>query len=649
MTLEPVTLLKTYYAAKDAYYEGNPVMTDSEFDAIEHKLAASNPEILNDIGSVERGGKTLLPTPMGSLNQLQDQGALDRWLAKFPTKTKIVSTEKIDGNSCLLQYKAGRLVNSYSRGNGTHGANNIRHTSKMSNIPRVLYGGETCTVRGELVIRRADWVIVQKIAAKGYGSNPGKTYANSRNFVAGFMNASESNPALYPYFVFVAFETNEPKLSKSDMLDLLSSNAFTIPLFTVFDKDAYSFEQYQTMVAKMIKNSDYELDGVVIDINNFSLRDQAVDLTDLNPSHARKIKQPSKAVSTTVTMIEWNVSKDGLLKPIVHFDPVELTGVTIRKASGYNAKNVFDRGIGVGAIVLITRQGDVIPRVDEVVVSVKADMPDHCEWDENEVELISNSTAHGAEIAKQRLEYFFSKMEIDFMGTGNVQKLIHAGINNAEKAIKSVDQFGAICGENGRKSAAIMREKLAATTPERFLAAIGVFGRGIGERKLKALFAVIPFKNFMRGQVTENQIVAVDGFEIRTAEKILSRLPTMITQLNLIDKGVTFMKETTQTVVTTGKFVGQVFCPTGVRFIPEIAAKITSQGGVITDTFNSSVTTLVAKDPDSNSGKVEKAKKKGIPVISLAQLQESFYAKVIPLMMLVLRLILDSRHAKVFL
>jgi len=152
--------LNLYYKAKVAYYEGDPIMCDDAFDHLERELIKTNPEILLTVGSAERGGKVPLPRAMGSLNQVHDQRELELWMNKNPGDK--IALEKIDGNSCLVEYKNGKFVNSYSRGDGLQGANNSRHLIYTS-IPKFV-NGFTGTVRGELVIPKQHWETVKALA-----------------------------------------------------------------------------------------------------------------------------------------------------------------------------------------------------------------------------------------------------------------------------------------------------------------------------------------------------------------------------------------------------------------------------------------------------------------------------------------------------
>jgi NAD-dependent DNA ligase len=426
---------------------------------------------------------------------------------------------------------------------------------------------------------------------------------------------------LYKYFKFVAFEIIDTKLSKQQMISALSAAGFTVPVTDVITLRNLTFDICRKLCGELVDGSKFEADGIVVDIDAPSSRDQSVDSDDLNPSHAIKIKPEAGAATTMITEVEWCASKDGLLKPTLHFEPVQLAGVTIRKASGYNAKYVFDNGIGPGAVVIIKRMGDVIPKCDEVIVAAEVEMPTHAQWGETMVDLYTTNAAHQIEIDKQILEHFFAKLEVEHVGAGNVEKLYAYGITNPIDAIAANQHvYTEGFGSNGKKAHTSLHGKLDCITPERLFAALGSFGRGMGERKLKALFNVIPHTTVLAGKVSVEQITSIDGFEAKSARKILDSIDDACEQWEAVRSYVTLTAP--KAAVTGGALSGQVFCPTGVRLSPDMVEKITSQGGVVTDTFSSKVTTLVAKDKNSGSSKIQKALDKGVKVISLDQLKD---------------------------
>jgi NAD-dependent DNA ligase len=606
--------LAIYFQAKQAYYSGEPIMSDIDFDQLEVFLAKTNPEIMKHVGASDRTGKEKLPLMMGSLDQIKNQKELSAWMSRFPKADKYVFTEKIDGNSNLLQYKSGILLNSFSRGDGVQGASNIRHTQKMQ-LPQYIPTGFNGFVRGELAIAKADWANLLAESAR--------EYANARNFVAGFMNKTEGQAELYKYFRFIAFELfaedMEP-ISKGYQMEVLASAGFKTPRrYTYFPQ--FSYSDAELIIEEMILGSEFEIDGVVLDVDSKEYREFSPTADDLNPPYAVKIKLVSDGVESEVLGVEWSVSKDGLLKPVVLIKPIQLTGVTISRVTGYNAKFIVDNQIGVGAVVQVVRSGDVIPKI--VGVTWEADeviLPPGI-WNKSNVDLISTTDDGNLDMKAKQMEYFFSKMEIDFIGEGAVAKLFDAGVTEVIWIINNPSPLEQVIGENGRKAAVIMKKILSETTPQRLFAALGVFGRGLGERKLKVVFDKYPVEMVLSSKIKLEEYCELPGYDVTSATLLIENWPLARTVYDLIKGSVKFVKPKA-IVLGEGAFSNQILVATGVRLSPELIAKVQAQGGIVSDSFGKTTTILVAKDPQSTSGKMGKAKEMGIKVISLATLME---------------------------
>ena len=608
-------LIALYTEAKAAYYDGEPIMNDAEFDELESKLKALGTDV-QTVGAPERAGKVKLPVQMGSLDQLYNEEELARWLGKIPKNTRLICTEKLDGNSGLLEYTNGVLTASFSRGDGVEGANNLRHTIRIPSVPKTV--NKTIQyVRGELIVSKDAW---NDHVSKATRNRAGKLYANARNFVAGFLNGKEGEASMYPHITFVAYEIVGSKLSKHDQLSALHFNGFVTPAYVTLVADEASYSEMEDVVRNLVKFSDYELDGIVVDVDEPATRD-ALPWSDLNPGYARKLKLINDAATATtvVTGIEWNPSKDGLLKPLVYFEPVQLCGVTISKASGHNALNIKTRGIAVGSRVVIVRSGDVIPYIRDCLDPQPFVMPQCSKWDDTETNLLIVGGEFDATVKCRQLEHFFGVLEVEHIGAGNIARLYEsAGITTPIDAILANDSvYEAVLGVVGARARASLREKLSAVEPHVLFAAFDVLGRGIGRRTLKRLFETYPWEGVLAGKYSVADIAKVDDIGEKTATKIVEGLPELRAMYETIAHSVQFVKP--KEVAASGKFAGEVFCPTGVRFTPEHVQAVENEGGVVTDTMGKSVTVLVAKDPNSNSSKIGKAKASGIRVISLAE------------------------------
>jgi DNA ligase (NAD+) len=614
-------LLALYQEANEAYFAGDPIISDAEFDALTILLKDRGALTKPVIGAPERGKKVVLPVPMGSLDQVHDQRELDNWLKNYPSKTTIVCSEKIDGNSALLQYDNGSLTASFSRGDGVMGANNLRHLSKVPTVPHALPGKTTALIRGEVVVQIDHWENnVLPLAT----NRAGNKYANSRNFVAGFLNGKEGDDALYPYITFVAYEIVGSATSKREQFRQLVDWGFITPAIYDFQAGDYDYEWHERLIQRMIAASPYELDGIVIDIDPAQYRSTAVDLDNLNPPHARKLKLVSQSATTTVREVQWNVSKDGYLKPLVIFDPVTLVGANITKATGHNARNIATLGIGPGAEIEIIRSGEVIPKIIGCHRPVSFVQPENSVWTESGADLVVKDRSKSSDIAQRRLEHFFSTIGAEFVGAGNIRKMIDAGkltgMHDVPKLTES--DWTEVLGAIGQKAYDSIAETLADIEPARLIAAFDVLGRGIGTRKIRAMIDGVELKRFLAGEFSIVELLEIPGFEEKTVTKIWEGLDEMFATLKQFEGAYKFTEGKVNK--NEGVFSGQVLCPTGVRFRPEEILAIEQQGGTVVDAISSAVTILVAKDPNKSSTKIDKARAKGIRIASYGEIVASF-------------------------
>ena len=210
-------------------------------------------------------------------------------------------------------------------------------------------------------------------------------------------------------------------------------------------------------------------------------------------------------------------------------------------------------------------------------------------------------------------------MEIDFIGEGAVAKLMSAGHVDVIEIINKSFVLGGIIGENGRKAAEMMNKILNETTPQRLFAALGSFGRGLGERKLKVVFDKYSVEQVLSGSISLDEYCELPGYDVKSAQLLVENASRANEIYEQIKNKIKFRVQE-EKVLGTGILVNQVIVATGVRLSPEIISKIESLGGEVTDSFNKQTTLLITKDPNSTSGKAQKARDSGIKVISLSQL-----------------------------
>ena len=398
----------------DIYYNtGETSLSDDRYDMIKEIIGTV------DVGAIPKDKKVKLPFWLGSMDKLkpEDTARFGRWL-NDNTATSFILESKLDGISCL--FYQNKL---YTRGNGLVGSD-ISHLikyfidSSSESLPK------NVGVRGELIIQKS-------VFDKKYKSE----FANPRNFVAGRVNSKTERDGLKD-IEFVTYEyitdISKPQLAPSEQLKKLSNLGFK----TVHNKvvNTLTLDVLKEELLKFREVSPYEIDGLIIQANSSFMRNKTS-----NPDYAFAFKmriQENEKLSTVV-QVEWNPSKWGMLKPRVKIQPIELGGVTITWATGFNAYFIDTYKIGPGAVVKITRSGDVIPHIISVEkpspsgASLPADVS--WTWSETGIDIVLDTV--GSESCIKLMNNFFSKMGIKFVSTATIQKIYDSGFDTLLKIL----------------------------------------------------------------------------------------------------------------------------------------------------------------------------------------------------------------------
>lgn len=616
-------ILELLQAADDLYFndvEDQTFMEDSQYDALKQyaQRLAPTDVYFTGVGSEVRGGKIKLPYSMGSLNQVY-QGEVAKWVAnhKLQNERAIIS-DKLDGASDMILYNAdGDLQIAYSRGDGLMGADITRHISKIHNVPTKIKTDKPITIRAETIIAPAQFAAMKALPEK-LGR---REYKNPRNMVSGMMNSSEINPAIYKYIDVIAYEIVGSELSKLEQLALLADLGFSVVYHESWPVSEMTEDLLTELLNRRRKFSPYELDGLVIDIDSAATR-KRLRTDDLNPEYAVKFKvaDASNFAVATVKQVEWNISKDGYYKPRVQIHPVDLVGVTIQNLTGFNAKFIRDSRIGPGATIQITRSGDVIPFILGVVEGVEPQMPDDEDavWTDTGVDLVVANASTNATVMFERLNDFFASVDVPHLGDGNLMKMFEMGFDSPEKILTlTQEDVSSLVGSQsiGKKIFKGMREKFTEIPLYVLMGSHHAFGRGVGVRKMKKLYEA--FNGDMSKCASISQIVAVDGFEEKTARKIQAGYEPFLDFLRQVNHIVTIAPFVAK---KQGHLTGKTFVFTGFRS-KELEDKIVEAGGTMGSSVSSKTTYLVTAEPNSTSGKAVKARDLGVTVIGQDELK----------------------------
>jgi NAD-dependent DNA ligase len=638
ITAHPLRTLKTMSTedivnilkiANDKYRNTNTtLMNDDLYDIVMEFLEERVPDhpFLSEVGAPIKGEKVDLPYWMGSLNKIRDdEKSIVKWMHDYPGD--VVVSDKLDGNSGMIVLTPTKKM-LYSRGNGVQGQN-LNQMIPFLHLPDVKPpAGKTWAIRGELIISRANW---EKIKSVG---------ANARNVVAGCLNKKIPDPKIAERVDFVVYELVYPKLSPSEGLAFLKEQGFNVVNHALVKEStlaAAPMKVLSDILMERRKSSPYEVDGIVV------YQDKQHNLVNgKNPANAFAYKSihTHEEVEVIVTEVEWKVSKDGYIKPTVKFLPKSLAGVTISRATGFNAAFIEKHVIGVGSRIVIIRSGDVIPHITRVITPAsdnRPSMPTNIayKWNATHVD-IEIDDAVNSDMMKSLLEHFAKKLDITGVGPGIVKKMVDADINTIPKFmnVKTQDllKIEGFQDKSATKVADAIKTAREKATFADIMIASNVFGRGMGHSKIQAVLKAIP-SILDRNIPVPEDVAKVEGIGASTATMFVTNLPKIFALMDEIG----LHKHTTTKALrssppkqaaaeagpSSSVFSGLTVVFTGFRN-KDWEKIIESQGGKVTTTVSKNTSLVVAKDPDENGGKIRKAKELGVKIVSPDAFQATY-------------------------
>ena len=603
---EFISLLKE---AALRYYDGAPVISDEIFDLLRAELQRIAPDhpYFTTVGAPMPAlahNKVRLPYHMGSLDKIRDDPeAITKFVTKFGGPSYIVS-DKLDGNSAMLFVNKKKEYELYSRGDGKEGQI-LNHVLPFlqTRLPNPNTLPQGFAVRGELLMQKTDW---ERLQHKG---------ANMRNVVAGALHAIKScDPEIAEQIHFVAYEQIHPEpASLADGLEHLSARGFEIVRYQTLAPDAVSAEALSEILMTRRKKGLYEIDGIVVTHNGAHKRP-----TSGNPKFAFAFKTmlTHDKAEVTVTRVEWNVSKDKYLKPIIRFHPVTLAGAQIQKATGFHARFIEDNKIGPGARLVIVRSGDVIPHVHQVLApapTLAPQMPsEEYIWNASRTDIMAIDSSPELDI--KRIAHFAASMKIRGLAEKTVAKLYEGGIHTIAgllaAPLKTLQQIlSAKIGQNIHEE--LSRIQKEATLVD-YAVASNLFGRGFSHKRLELIFGH-PKRPF-----TLQDLKKIEGIGATISAQFMEALPAFEAFLKRIPNPPSLAAPRpaasplapAPAPTAASPLYNAVVVFTGFRDAA-LEARVVALGGRVASTVSGATTHLVAKDCTVSSGKIEKAMKNG--------------------------------------
>ena len=626
-------------AAKAYYQDAAEIMSNYEYDALYDELTALEKEtgiVLASSPTVNVGYEILseLPKerhekPMLSLDKTKDVQALKEWIGD----KKALLSWKMDGLTVILEYDAeGKLTKAVTRGNGEIGEVITNNARVFKNVPLSIAHKGGLVLRGEAVITYSDFYKINEeiedVDAK---------YKNPRNLCSGSVRQLNNEITAKRNVNFFAFtlvkaEGVDFENSHEKQMLWLKSQGFDIVEYEMVTGD--TLEDCVQRFASKIENNDFPSDGLVVIYDDIAYG-ESLGRTAKFPRNAIAFKWADEIRETTLKEVEWSPSRTGLINPVAIFEPVELEGTTVSRASVHNISVLEGLELGIGDTIEVYKANMIIPQIAENKTrSGNLMIPKKCPTcgGATEVRRIADAKAlycTNPECVAKKIKSFTlfvsrDAMNMEGLSEATLEKFIAKGFIHEFADLFKLERFAEEIremegfGEKSCKNLLASADKARTTTLPRLIYALGIQNIGVANAKMLAKQYHYEIEELVLASAEE--LAAIDGigeviaksieeyFRDEKNQKILSNLLAEVT----IEKP----EENTGAQI----FEGMNFVITGsVEHFAnrnEVKAVIEARGGKVTGSVTSKTNYLINNDTTSNSSKNKKAKELNIPIIS---------------------------------
>ena len=644
---ELITILDK--AAKAYYAESAEIMSNAEYDELYDELEALEKEtgiVLAGSLTKKVGYEVLssLPKkahkePRLSLAKTKEVSELESFLGD---KEGILMW-KLDGLTIVLTYENGELVEALTRGNGEIGEVVTENARFFENIPLVIPYKGSLMVRGEAIIKYSDFNRINDEI-----TDVAEKYKNPRNLCSGSVRQLSTEVTASRNINFIIYEDlegGEKFKTRVEELNYLESLGFTVVDHPLVTRD--SLEAEVRTYEKRIKSYDIPSDGLVLQFNDIAYGN-SLGRTAKFPRHSIAFKWKDETAETILREIEWSASRTGLINPIAIFDPVELEGTTVTRASVHNVSIMRGLKLGVGDKIKVYKANMIIPQILENLTGSDAEeVPEFCPVcggrtelkDEEGVQTLYCTNPDCMAKKIKLLTHFVSRDAMNIAGLSEMtlekfvgENMIHElsdvfKLSGHREKIVSLEGFGEKSYNNLIESIDKARE----TTAVRVLYSLGIANIGLATAKLVCRFFDNDIERITKAKPDE--LTQIDGVgevmagvfadyfnkdeNLRTLEHLLLEVHIENAEANANDEGSSEGGNTISglTFVVTGdveKFKNR----------RELSEFIESKGGKVTGSVTGKTDYLINNDVTSNSGKNKKAKELGIKIISETEFLE---------------------------
>ena len=625
-------------ASRAYYQEDREIMSNVEYDALYDTLSALEKEtgiVLADSPTVNVGYEAVeqLPKeeherPMLSLDKTKEREALREFIGEHPT----LLSWKLDGLTIVLTYEKGELIKAVTRGNGIVGEVITNNARVFKNIPLKISFKGRLVLRGEAIITYSDFEKINETI----GDADAK-YKNPRNLCSGSVRqlnneiTAKRNVRFYA-FSLVSAEGVDFRNSREVQFRWLNKQGFEVVEYRKVT--AETLDEAMDYFAEAVTTNDFPSDGLVALYDDIAYG-ESLGTTAKFPRNAMAFKWADEMRDTRLLEIEWSPSRTGLINPVAIFEPVELEGTTVSRASVHNISIMKELKLGIGDTIRVYKANMIIPQIAENLTgSGNAPIPHNCPAcgqetivkKENDVECLFcvNPGCPAKKIKSFGLFTSRDAMNIDGLSEATLEKFIFHGyvkdftdlfhLDNYRDEIMTMDGFG----EKSFLKLQNSIEKARKTTLARLVYGLGI--PGIGSANAKVICRALGNDSQRVLQAEEAELVEIQGVGAVMAKSYVDYFKEedhqelfkhLLNEVELEEEEVT---EDSQ------KFAGVNFVITGsVEHFAnraEVKAEIEKRGGKVTGSVTSKTNYLINNDVNSTSSKNKKARDLGVPIIS---------------------------------
>ena len=632
---ELVSLLNK--ASRAYYQEAQEIMSNYEYDRLYDELKELEDELgitLSNSPTVNVGYEVVseLPkerheSPMLSLDKTKEVEELKN----FVGDQKVLMSWKMDGLTVVLTYRDGKLYKAVTRGNGEVGEVITNNAKVFKNVPvQIAYQGELI-LRGEAVIGYKDFEkINQEI------EDVDARYKNPRNLCSGSVRQLNNQITAKRNVMFYAFTLVQAdgvdfQNSRACQMEWLKSQGFTTVEYYMVTRD--TVEDEVAKFSSKISENDFPSDGLVLTYDDIAYG-RSLGRTAKFPRDSFAFKWQDEIRETVLREIEWSPSRTGLINPVAIFDPVELEGTTVSRASVHNISIMEELELGIGDRIEVYKANMIIPQIAENLTrSGVKDIPCKCPVCQGETKIrqVGNAKAlycMNPECQAKHVKSFAlfvsrDALNIEGLSEATLEKFISRGYIHTFADIFHLDQYKEKIqkmegfGEKSYKKLTESIEKARTTTLPRVIYSLGIAGIGLANAKVICRELKYDVESLLK--VSEEELNEIQG----VGEVLAKAFVGYFADAKHVENFRRLLNELTipeETVTKQQIFEGVNFVITGsVKHFAnrgEVKELIESLGGKVTGSVTSKTNYLINNDVTSTSSKTKKANELGIPIIS---------------------------------